>query len=180
MNENVNLTDEKIIEKVCSENKDLYSIIIDRYENKLLRYALRLVQDKDKASHIVQDSFVKSYINLKGFNTKKKFSSWIYRIVHNESMNEIKKSKKDVPIPDNFEIQSEQDLTQDFEEKEIVKYVNRCLGIIPVAYSEPLSLFYLESKSYQEISEIMRIPMGTVATRINRAKKIMKKVCQKK
>jgi RNA polymerase sigma-70 factor, ECF subfamily len=50
---------------------------------------------------------------------------------------------------------------------------------IPLLYSEPLSLYYIDDKSYQEISDILRIPIGTVAVRISRAKKLMKKICQK-
>ena len=71
------------------------------------------------------------------------------------------------------------DIEKDFEEKETIDRVEKCLKEIPIIYSEPLSLYYIDKKSYEEISEILRIPMGTVATRINRAKKIMKKICQK-
>jgi RNA polymerase sigma-70 factor, ECF subfamily len=180
MDEFAKLSDEEVVEKVRSQNNDIYSVIIDRYQNKLLRYAVNLVKDVDKASHIVQDSFIKAYINLNGFNTKKKFSSWIYRIVHNESMNDIKKYKKEIKIPDDFDMSSEQDLEREFEENELIVYVEKCLDAIPLIYAEPLSLYYLDDKSYQEISDILKIPMGTVATRISRAKKLMKYICQKK
>jgi len=179
MSETLKLTDEEIIEKVRSNDRDLYAVIIERYKNKLLRYATNLVHDDDKASHIVQDSLVKAYINLNGFNTKKKFSSWIYRIVHNEAMNVVKKYQNEVPILDDFDFESEQDITKDFEQKETAIYVEKCLNSIPLIYSEPLSLYYLDEKSYEEISDILRIPMGTVATRISRAKKLMKHICQK-
>jgi RNA polymerase sigma-70 factor, ECF subfamily len=179
MSETLKLTDEEIVEKVRSNDRDLYAVIIERYKNKLLRYATNLVHDNDKASHIVQDSLVKAYINLNGFNTKKKFSSWIYRIVHNESMNALKKYKSEVPILDDFDFESEQDITKEFEQKETAIYVEKCLKSIPLIYSEPLSLYYLDEKSYEEISDILRIPMGTVAVRMSRAKKLMKNICQK-
>lgn len=179
MSETLKLTDEEIVEKVRSNDRDLYAVIIDRYKNKLLRYAIGLVHDEDKASHIVQDSLVKAYINLKGFNSKKKFSSWIYRIVHNEAINIIKKHQKEVPILDDFDFESEEDVTKDFEQKETSIYVEKCLNLIPLIYSEILSLYYLNDKSYEEISDILRIPIGTVATRISRAKKLMKHICQK-
>jgi RNA polymerase sigma-70 factor, ECF subfamily len=179
MSETINLTDEEIIEKVRSDDRDLYAIIIDRYKDKLLRYATNLVHDNDRASHIVQDSMVKAYINLNGFNTKKKFSSWIYRIVHNEAMNVLKKYKNEVSILDDFDFESDQDVVKDFEQKEMIVHVEKCLKSIPLIYSEPLSLYYLDDKSYEEISDILRIPMGTVATRISRAKKLMKNICQK-
>jgi RNA polymerase sigma-70 factor, ECF subfamily len=179
MSETINLTDEEIIEKVRSDDRDLYAIIIDRYKDKLLRYATNLVHDNDRASHIVQDSMVKAYINLNGFNTKKKFSSWIYRIVHNEAMNVLKKYKNEVSILDDFDFESDQDVVKDFEQKEMIVHVEKCLKSIPLIYSEHLSLYYLDDKSYEEISDILRIPMGTVATRISRAKKLMKNICQK-
>jgi len=172
-------TDEEIVAKVRLNDRDLYAVIIDRYQSKLLRYATNLVGDSDKASHIVQDSFVKAYINLNGFNSKKKFSSWIYRIVHNEAMNAIKKYQKEEPMPDDFDFESQQDITKEFEQKETATQVEKCLKSMPIIYSEPLSLYYLDEKSYEEISDILRIPMGTVAIRISRAKKLMKHICQK-
>jgi len=180
MEENNEPTDKEIVNKIRSNDPDSYSIIIDRYKNKLLRYATNLVHNEDEAAHIVQDSFIKAYINLNGFNIKKKFSSWIYRIVHNEAVNAIKKYKKEVPILDNIDFKSNQNIENDFEQKETAAHVKDCLGLMPLIYSEPLSLYYLDEKSYEEISDILRIPMGTVATRINRAKKLMKNICQKK
>ena len=179
MSDTLKLTDEEIVEKVRSNDRDLYAVIIDRYKDKLLRYATNLIHDGDRAGHIVQDSLVKAYINLNGFNTKKKFSSWIYRIVHNESMNVIKKFQKEVPILDDFDFESDEDIIKDFEQKETAAHVEKCLKSIPLIYSEPLSLYYLDDKSYEEISDILRIPMGTVAIRMSRAKKLMKHICQK-
>lgn len=179
VNETLKSTDEEIVEKVRSDDRDLYVVIIDRYKNKLLRYATNLVHDEDKASHIVQDSLVKAYVNLNGFNTKKKFSTWIYRIVHNEAMNILKKYQKEIPILDDFDFESEEDITKDFEKKETATYVEKCLNSMSLIYSEPLTLYYLDEKSYEEISDILRIPMGTVAIRMSRAKKLMKHICQK-
>jgi RNA polymerase sigma-70 factor (ECF subfamily) len=67
----------------------------------------------------------------------------------------------------------------EFIKSELVSQAHNCLARMPVLYKEPLSLFYLEEKSYEEISDILRIPIGTVGTRVNRAKGMMKKLCQK-
>jgi RNA polymerase sigma-70 factor (ECF subfamily) len=174
------LTDEDVVNKVRLNDPDLYAVIIERYKDRLLRYATNLVHNEDEASHIVQGAFIKAYTNLNGFNIKKKFSSWIYRIVHNEAMNVVKKYKKEVAFLDNVDFKSKQNIEEDFEQKETASRVKDCLGLMPLIYSEPLSLYYLDEKSYEEIGDILRIPMGTVAARINRAKKIMKKICQKK
>ncbi len=178
MNETDNITDEEIVDQVRSIDRDLYAVIIDRYKNKLSRYAMSLINDEDKASHIVQDSLVKAYINLNGFDIKKKFSSWIYRIVHNEAVNLIEKHKREIPIPEGFDFESDEDIEKDFEKNETKIYVEKCLNSIPIIYSEPLSLYYLDDKTYEEISDILRIPIGTVAIRLSRAKKLMKHICQ--
>jgi RNA polymerase sigma-70 factor (ECF subfamily) len=94
-------------------------------------------------------------------------------------MNEIKKYKREVPMLEGFDFESGDDITEEFEKKETVVYVEKCLKSIPLIYSEPLSLYYLDEKSYEEISDILRITMGTVAIRISRAKKLMKHICQK-
>jgi RNA polymerase sigma-70 factor (ECF subfamily) len=179
MSDTSELTDEEIVEKVRSSDWDSYVVIIERYKNKLLRYAGNLVHDEDSAVHIVQDAFIKAYINLNGFDTQKKFSSWIYRIVHNEAMNAVKKYKREVPILDGFDFEDGQDIENEFEQKETVERVETCLQSMPLIYSEPIALYYLNEKSYEEISDILRIPMGTVATRMRRARKLMKHLCQK-
>lgn len=171
--------DEVLIEKIQSGDKDLYSLIMDRYEKKLLRYSNYLVNDEHRAVDVVQESFIKAYINLNSFNTTKKFSSWLYRIVHNESVNTIKKYNKEVPLLDDIDFKSEENTELEFEQKENVIKIQNCLHHIPLIYSEPLTLFYLEEKSYEEISDILQLPMGTVATRISRAKIIMKNICLK-
>ena len=173
------LTDEEIIEKVRTSNQDLYAVVIDRYQKKLIRYAYNLIKNEERAADIVQESFIKAFINLNSFNIKKKFSSWIYRIVHNQAINLAKKYQKETPLLENWDFKSNDDIEKDFEEKATKEKVEKCLKEIPLLYSEPLSLHYIDEKSYEEISDILRIPMGTVATRINRAKKLMKNICQK-
>jgi RNA polymerase sigma-70 factor (ECF subfamily) len=172
-----NLSDEEVVKQVQESNQELYAIIIDRYQAKLIRYVFNLIKDKDKAEDVVQETFIRAYVNLNIFNAKNKFSSWIYQIAHNQTINHIKKHQREVPLPDEFDSQSEEDLQKNFEQKEVGKRVNFCLEKIPLLYREPLYLYFLEEKSYQEISDILRMPMGTVATRINRAKKIYKEIC---
>lgn len=172
------LTDEQIVEIVRSKDKELYRELIIRYHDKLSRYAQYLIHDINKATDAVQESFIKAYINLYGFNTKMKFSSWIYRIVHNQIMNMINKDKKQLPLLDNVDFESGKNIETDLDKKEVKEKVHKCIGQIPIMYSEPISLFYLEDKSYEEISDILRIPVNTVGTRINRAKLLMKKICQ--
>jgi RNA polymerase sigma-70 factor (ECF subfamily) len=173
------LSDEELAVLIRTKEKERFTDIVERYQDKLLRYATYMVHDEQKASDVVQDAFIKAYINLNGFDEKKKFSSWIYRIVHNEAMNSIKKYHKEVPLLQNVDVQSEENIEYDFSKKEIIEKAQSCLDQMPLLYSEPLALYYLDEQSYEEISDILRIPMGTVATRISRAKSLMKALCQK-
>ncbi len=174
------LRDEKLVELVRRENQELYREIVRRYQDKLLRYAHWLVNDQDKAADVVQDAFIKAFVNLKSFNTKKKFSSWIYRIVHNEAINHLRKEKKKISLESNGwvrEVASNEPTVEDkMVRKETKQSINRCLKRLPLIYRSPLSLSFLEEKSYEEISDILRLPVGTVGTRINRGKKLMRLV----
>jgi RNA polymerase sigma-70 factor (ECF subfamily) len=173
------LSDEELVELVRDADKEMYAEIIRRYQTKLMRYASYMVGNDQMGADAVQEGFIKAYINLAGFDVKKKFSSWIYRIVHNESVNLLSKYKIQQPIDDKMEFDSGVNLEEEFIKNELVSHAHHCLEQMPLIYKEPLSLFYLEEKSYEEISDILRIPIGTVGTRVNRAKILMKKICQK-
>jgi RNA polymerase sigma-70 factor (ECF subfamily) len=144
-----------------------------------MRYVNSVVHSEAKATDVVQETFIKAFINLRSFDVKKKFSSWIYRIAHNEALNEIKKNHKEVPFEENFDTPSDENIIENFEKKEIASQVEKCVSKMPLIYSEPLILYSIEDKSYEEISDILRTPIGTVASRINRAKILMKNICQK-
>ena len=174
------LSDEEVVEITRTKNKEAYSEIIKRYQGKLMRYAKYLVNDNERASDVVQDAFIKTYINLNSFDIKRKFSSWIYRIVHNEAVNLINKYKKEKPLFENVDFDSGVNIEEEYTQNEVRKMVKNCLEEMSLLYREPLSLYYLEEKSYKEISDILRIPIGTVGTRINRAKLIMRQICQRK
>lgn len=175
-------TDEELVELVRTKNSEVYSELVERYQNKLFRYVRYLIKDRHKAEDVVQDSFIKAYVNLRGFNTKKKFSSWIYRIAHNEAINTVKKYKKEVYLTEKgwFKVQpkSSQDLEKELSSKETAKLVREYLDKLPFRYKEPLTLYYLEEKSYKEISDILRLSIGGVSARISRAKTMLKTITQ--
>ena len=179
MTDYVKLSDEEIVKLVSQKDQELFSHLIKRYQDKLMRYAIYLTGDEDKSADIVQETFIKTYINLNSFDPQKKFSSWIYRIAHNQAMNSFPRHQKQVTLPDDFEFDSGINLEDDLIKQEFQAHTAKCLKQMPLIYREPLSLFFIEEKSYEEISDILRIPTGTVGTRINRAKLILKKICQK-
>lgn len=175
-----NLSDEQLVEIVRNQDKNLYAQVIHRYEKKLLRYATYLVNDEHLAADVVQEAFIKAYINLNSFNLKLKFSSWLYRIVHNVAISLVIKNKKNLSLDDFHDLDSKINLEDELIKKELQEHLYQCLEQMSLIYKEPLILFFLEEKSYEEISDVLHLPVGTVGTRINRAKHIVRKLCQKK
>ena len=178
----VNLSDEELVDFVRKKDKESYIEVVRRYQNKLSRYVNYIIRDENQSDDIVQNTFIKAYKNLHGFNTKRKFSSWIYRIAHNEAVNMIRKRKKEISLDKNSWVRekfaSKEDIIGDFEKKEAVKMIKSSFNRLPIIYRSPLTLFFLEEKSYEEISDILRIPKGTVGTRIGRGKGLLKKICR--
>lgn len=173
------ISDEELVEQIRTDDQEQYAQIVKRYQGKLLRYASGIVKDDQLSEDIVQETFIKAFKNLNNFNTDKKFSSWIYRIAHNESLNIIRRSKKTVSMGSDFEVVDDVDVLEDYSKKETTRMVKKCLNKMPLIYSEVLILYFLENKKYDEISDILRLQINTVGTRISRAKLLIKKICQK-
>lgn len=174
-----NISDEQLIEIIREENHDLYSEIVKRYSAKLRRYISRLINDYDKSEDILQEVFIKAYRNLYDFNINKKFSSWIYRIAHNESINHIKKVSRErkVSLEDiEDDIADESSAETEIDRIILKEQIERCLEKLDIKYREPLVLYFFEQKSYDEISDILRLPVSTVGTLIFRGKKLVKKI----
>jgi len=177
--------DEEIAHLIQSGQIEFFGVLIERYETKIKRYSRKFLYDSEDINDIVQDIFIKAYKNIQSFDTKRKFSSWLYRIAHNELINAFKKKKKS-PLPffdlDVFFPQSlheKDDFNQQIDRRETRETIEKCLDKLEAKYREPIILYYLEELSYKEISDIMQIPISTVGIRIKRAKKIMKSLCQK-
>ena len=169
------LSDNEIVKKSL-DNVDYFSCLYDKYEPSLLRYIKRItLVDDDQAKDILQEAFIKIWINLREFNPKMKLSSWIYRIVHNETISFWRKNKsygkdKKDKLDDNLFIDFSFDSSDEENEKKY-KLTYEILELLPLKYKSILILKFIENMSYQEISDVLRIPEGTVAVRINRAKK---------
>lgn len=173
------ISDNELVEIIRQKNPDRYDEIMDRYQGKLFAYLYRLVGSKEDAEDILQDVFLKAYENLNSYNSKRKFSSWIYRISHNEAVNYIRrKSLKKfiswesvVMSKDKLEISSrENGVDKNLLKKEKKQELEKAIENLPFKYKQILILRYFSEKSYQEISEILGKPMNTVGTLISRAK----------
>jgi RNA polymerase sigma-70 factor, ECF subfamily len=179
------LTDIQIIERVRNGETNLFSELVLRYQNKIFAYVYKIVNHKEEAEDIVQESFIKVYKNLNSFDADRKFSSWLYRISHNEAINYLKKNRKGNTLyyeGDEFLMNSlrvDKDFIHDLIIGEDDKMLKSALEKLPDKYKEVIILKYLEEKSYEEISEILQKPVSTVGTLINRAKSQLKNLLNK-
>jgi RNA polymerase sigma-70 factor, ECF subfamily len=176
-------TDEEVVLKVTSGDVDSFGELMKRYEQKLLRYVIYLTGGQISSVDVVQDTFIKAYVNLRGFNPKYKFSSWIYRIAHNEAMNAIKKERRLVHDVDFDGMKDEHDDLHPAVKLDKV-VMNRglwaCLNQLDEKYREILILQYFENMKYSEISDVLRMPVSTVGVRSSRAKEKLKRICLEK
>lgn len=176
-------TDEDIVDSIVSGDIDAYGVLMSRYEQKLLRYVIYLARDQVSASDIVQDTFIKAYQNLRGFNKKYKFSSWIYRIAHNETMNAIKHGKHIDGNTDIYDLEdkdSDESIINKIDSAILSGKIKACLNDLDNKYREVLMLQYFEDIKYSEIADILRIPISTVGVWSRRAKEKLKQICIKK
>jgi len=177
------LTDEELVHKSL-ENIDFFEILIDRYERRLSNYVARISNFcPETVEEVLQNVFVSVWKNLNGFSSSLKFSSWIYRIAHNETISEFRKHKargeeKKVELTDELFVPAEKDFRTEFDQKLTTEKIHKILQKMKEKYREILVLKFLEEKNYDEISDILKIPLGTVATRINRAKAAFRKTSQ--
>jgi len=171
-------TDEELV-NLALVSKDYFLYLMRRYEGKLLAFILRISSfSHDDAEDILQEVFIKIYENLNDFDTNLKFSSWAYRITHNQVISHYRKAKarpQAVSLDLNDKIlanlSSDLDIRKEIDINYFRKNVKKVLANLDIKYREVLILKFLEEKSYKEISDILKKPMGTVATLINRAKK---------
>jgi len=176
-------TDEEIVEGVKQGDKELFGVLVERYEGKMLRYARRFLFDEDESRDLAQNVFVKAYMNIRGFDEKKRFSPWIYRIAHNEFVNGLKKKSRD-PVrffdPDLIfpHPVAEGSLEEDMDRNVMRGILDRNFKALELKYREPLSLHYFEEMEYRQIAEVLRIPVSTVGVRILRGKKLLKKMLE--
>lgn len=174
-------TDEEIARRVQTGETAMFAILVERYEEKLLRYARRFLFDADDSQDMVQTVFIKAYEHIQSFDNKKRFSPWIYRIAHNEFLNAIKKKTKYPTIPFDFDIllphlAAKQTTDGDLDREETKQLLDRCLEKIDVKYREPLVLHYFQELDYKEIADVLHIPISTVGVRLRRGKEKMKKL----
>ena len=176
-------TDPEIIRQVLNGEQSVFAVLMAKYEPAFLRYAQQFTKDADDAADVVQEAFIKIYRNLTANDPKRPFSSWAYRIVKNEALNWLR-SRKRITFGEAAEYVLNRVFAQSTPELEYVAVethdqLSAALECLPVTYRKPLELHALEERSYKEISAQLNLPIGTVGTRINRAKSLLKRMWTK-
>lgn len=175
------LEDYEVIEKISSWNIDMFAIIVERYEKKLSKYISRITNlEYEEIENSLQEIFIKVYKNINSYNKKYSFSSWIYRIAHNYIIDLNRKKKSEIisiddEISENIFIKDiltskDDDIHTIIEKKELGKELNKIVSQLDKKYYNVIVLKYFEELSYDEISDILKIPKSSVWTLIKRWK----------
>ncbi|USN87811.1 MAG: RNA polymerase sigma factor [Candidatus Nomurabacteria bacterium] len=166
--------------KMTLQQRSSFGFIVDRYEAKLKRYINRLgVRNPDDQLDVLQEIFIKAYKNLNSFDTSLSFSAWIYRIAHNEAISWYRKHKvrpEGHMIADSEEVLGLVSSSADapdlvFDQNINAEILNKALHKIDEKYREVLILRYFEHLEYDQISDVLKIPIGSVGTLLHRGKK---------
>jgi RNA polymerase sigma-70 factor (ECF subfamily) len=175
-------TDEEIVRRTLTD-KDAFALLVSRYEAKLKRYLERLgVHSPEDREDILQNAFIKSYQNLNGFDPTLSFSSWMYRITHNEAMSFFrrKSARPQVILNEESEIlltelRDEQADTAELAELRLSREeLAKAFETLSPPYRDALALRFFEDRSYTEMSDILEVPVGTVSTLLYRAKRALR------
>ncbi|MCA9375890.1 MAG: RNA polymerase sigma factor [Candidatus Doudnabacteria bacterium] len=179
-------SDEQVAKEALAD-RESFGVLMERYEARLLRYIRRLGVAQDDADDVLQESFLRMYKGLASFDPTLPFSSWAYRITHNQAVSWMRKHKRPerqtVPLDQENEdglrlldlLASDEDIAGDTERKEHAEAIRETIQQLPLKYREVLVLRHLEEYSYEEIGDILKKPKGTVATQIRRARQRLEK-----
>lgn len=168
-------TDIDIIQHVLAGNTEMYSVLVNRYKNKVFSLAYAIVSNREDAEEIAQDAFVKAFKGLPTFKERSSFSTWMYRIVVNTALNK-KKLKKLVTVDDTDLIKQDESfgfesLTQYLKAEDQKKFIRMALDALNKQEKLCLTLFYLSELSVKEIQEITAISESNIKVLLLRGRK---------
>ena len=173
-----NITDEQLIKQFQEGNRQSYNELVFRYKDKILNFLYRFVYDMDLAEDLAQETFLKVYLKKDSYREISKFSTWMYTIASNLAKTELRKIKRrktysiseisDVDREVNFFVQDENpDDKLDDNESNIL---HESIFELEEDFRTIIILREIQELSYENISKILKLPLGTVKSRINRGK----------
>lgn len=160
--------------------------LINKYERKAYNIAYRMMSNEEDAKDAAQEAFIKIYKSIKGFREESLFSTWLYKIVTNVCLDELRKKKKneavslEVSVESDkgtayFELGAEEDTPEDYyERKEKSQLILNTIHSLKEDYKVIIILRDIQGFSYEEIASILNCSLGTVKSRINRARNVLK------
>lgn len=172
-------TDNELVE-ISKTNPEAFSELVSRYQGRLFAYVRKISYfSNEDIEDILQEVFIKVYKSLNLFDGDLKFSTWIYQITRNATIDAIRKKQvrpQTVWLEDDEMVRifkSNIDIKKQLEKKEEKEIIKKIINSLPYKYKEVMILRFLEDKTYEEIMDIVQKPKGTVAALINRGKKML-------
>ncbi|MHB9038023.1 MAG: sigma-70 family RNA polymerase sigma factor [Armatimonadota bacterium] len=179
------ITDQVVVERVLNGDMDAFSILVNKYQDRIYSAVLNYVLNRDDAVDVTQEAFVKAYSKLKTFNSGSAFYTWLYRIAVNASIDFLRKRKSrqadslddDKYTETGFEPVSH-DVSTDPEKVvvrgEQVHMLRKAIGLLSDKLRSALILHDVEGLSQEEVAAILKVPVGTVKSRVSRARAELK------
>lgn len=174
-----------LVERVQSGDRDAFGLLVTKYQRRLLRLVMRLVRDPAEAEDVTQEAFIKAYRALPNFRGESAFYTWLYRIGVNTAKNWLIANKRRMPTVsdisgDDQEGIDEGGLLRDDEtpdqvlmSKQVGSTVNAAMDALPEDLRTAIALREIDGMSYDEIARVMDCPIGTVRSRIFRAREVI-------
>ena len=171
-------TDEELISRFQNGDEQAYTELANRFRDRLMSFVFRFVNDSVVAEDIVQDTLVKLYTHKDYYRNIAKFSTWIYTIAGNLAKTELRKNKRrkvtnlsEMGKDDwQYDIPSDEDTAKTVHEQFVGEQIQKAIQSLPDHFREVIILRDIQELSYEEVSSIVEVPLGTVKSRINRAR----------
>lgn len=174
--------DQQLVERVQRGDKHAFDLLVSKYQRKLGRLISRFVRDPAEAEDVTQEAFIKAYRALSGFRGESAFYTWLYRIGINTAKNYLLANKRRAPTSTPFDVEDAESFEDagllhevstpenELMSKQVVNVVQASLQQLPEDLRSALTLREIEGLSYEEIASVMNCPVGTVRSRIFRAR----------
>ncbi|MDZ7757465.1 RNA polymerase sigma factor [Rhodohalobacter sp.] len=180
------LEDDKLVARAVAGDQGAYKSLMEKYETPLFFHLLKMVKDKEQVRDLVQEAFMKAFDNLQSYNTNYAFSTWLYRITTNHAIDYLRKKKLqttsiDEPVKTkegemNIQLEDEHSGTdRKIIRKQRSDIIHEAIEDLPDKYRVVIKLRHFEELSYDEISEQLDLPLGTVKAHIFRAREMLYK-----
>ena len=172
------MEDHEIVARVIAGDREVYRLLVRRYQDMLFRHAVRMTREHDVAADLVQASFVKAYTNIAHCRDPHRFGAWLYRILANACKDHLKsKRRRDVSIEDQVNLtDASASPSSDLERSELRKVLDAAIARLPDSLREAFVLKHVEGRSYEEIAELMDTSVPALKMRVHRAREALKEV----